>query len=137
MKTVRISLMVLVTLGLLSFAVLAQMSHSKLEVGKKGEIELKQPTKIGNATLEPATYVVQHRVISDRHYVRFQKMELNEMGGLNLEPTFEPTDAGVYACKIEPAPSKFKTTTVLLDHDAQGARITGVEIKGENVVHIF
>ena len=66
MKTVRISLMALVFLGLLSFAVLAQMSHSKLEVGKKGEIELKQPTKIGDTTLEPATYVVQHRVISAR-----------------------------------------------------------------------
>jgi hypothetical protein len=111
------------------------MSHSKLEVGKKGEIELKEPTKIGDATLEPATYVVQHRVISDRHYVRFQK--LVEVPDLNLEPTFEPTDAGVYACKVEPAPSKFKTTTVLLDHDAQGARITKVEVKGENVVHTF
>lgn len=59
------------------------------------------------------------------------------MGGLNLEPTFEPTNAGVYACKLEPASSKFKTTTVLLDHDAQGARIVRVEIKGENVAHLF
>jgi hypothetical protein len=127
--------MMLVSLGLLSFTVIAQTSHSTLHVGKKGEIVLKEPTKIADTTLPPGTYVVQHRVISDRHYVRFQKLE--ESPGLNLEPTFEPTDAGVFACKLESAPSKHKTTTVFIDHDPQGARILKVEIKGEDAFHIF
>jgi hypothetical protein len=117
MKIVRITLTMLVSLGLLSFTVAAQMSHSKLKVGKKGEIVLKEPAKIGDTTLEPATYVVQHRVIGDGHYVRFQK--LVESPGAHMLPTFKPTDAGVFACKLESVPSQFKTTMVLLDHDAR------------------
>lgn len=135
MRIVRPILMMLVSLGLLSFAVIAQTSHSTLHLGKKGEIVLKEPTRIADTTLPPGTYVVQHRVISDRHYVRFQKLE--ESPGHNLEPTFEPTDAGVFACKLEPAPSKLKTTTVFIDHDPQGARILKVGIKGEDAFHIF
>lgn len=135
MKIVQTTLMVLVSLGLLSFTVLAQTSHSKLHVGKKNEIVLKGSTKIADTTLQPGTYVVQHRVIADRHYVRFQKLE--EHPGLNLEPTFEPTDAGVFACKLQPVPSKFKTTTVFIDYDAQGAHILKLAIKGEDAFHIF
>lgn len=141
MKIVRVTLMMLASLSLLSFTVIAQPSHSKLHVGKKGEIVLKEPTKITDATLPPGTYVVQHRVVADRHYVRFQKLE--EHAGVSgeypqdAEPTFEPTDAGVFACKLEPAPSTFKTTTVFIDSDAQGARVLKVEIKGENAFHVF
>jgi hypothetical protein len=137
MKIVRITLTLLASLSLFSLTVIGQTSHSKLHVGKKGEIVLKEPTKIADTTLQPGTYVVQHRVISDRHYVRFQKLEENAMGGLNLEPTFEPTDAGVFACKLEPAASKFKTTAVFIDRGAQGGRIVKVEIKGEDASHIF
>ncbi len=135
MKIVRITLMTLLALVLLSFVLTAQMSHSKLQVGKKGEIVLKEPAKIGDAPLQPGTYVVQHRVIGDRHYVRFQK--LVEYPGSRMLPTSRRTDAGVFACKLEPAPSKFKTTTVLIDHDAQGAHIVKLEVKGENAVHAF
>ena len=135
MKTIRITLMMLLSLGLLSFTVIAQMSYSKLQVGKKHEIVLKEPVKIGDTTLEPATYVVQHRIIGDGHYVRFQ--ELVKYPGSHMLPTFKPTDAGVFACKLEPAPSKFKATTVVLGHDAQGAHIVRLEIKGENAAHVF
>lgn len=134
MRIVRTTLMVLLFLGLLSSTVVAQI-HSKLHVGKKGEIVLKQPTKIGDAILQPGTYVIQHRTIADRHYVRFQKLE--EYPGLNLEPSFEPTDAGVFTCTLKPAPTKFKTTTVFIDNDAQGAHIRKVAIKGEDLFHIF
>ena len=136
-----VTLMTLVSLSLLSSTVIAQTSHSKLHVGRKGEIVLKEPTKIADTILQPGTYVVQHRVIADRHYVRFQKLE--EHPGVmgehpqDVEPTFEPTDAGVFACKLEPALSKFKTTTVIIDHDAQGPRILKLEIKGEDAFHIF
>ena len=129
------------SLSLLSFTGIAQTSHSKLHVGKKGEIVLKAPAKIADTTLQPGSYVVQHRVIGDRHYVRFQKLE--EHPGVvgeypqDAEPTFEATDAGAFACKLEPAPSKVMTTTVFIDHDAQGARIVKVQIKGENAFHVF
>ena len=135
MKIIRFTLMLLVSLDILSVSSIAQISNSKLQVGKRGEIVLKEPARIGDTTLEPGTYVIQHRVIADRHYVRFQKLE--EVPNLDLEPTFEPTDAGTFECKLDPASSKFKTTTVFIDHDAKGAHITKVEIKGENAIHIF
>jgi hypothetical protein len=46
-----------------------------LKVGKKGEITLSQPTKVGDTVLQPDTYVVQHRTSGGEHFVRFVELK--------------------------------------------------------------
>jgi hypothetical protein len=109
-----------------------------LKTGKKGEITLKQATKVGDITLQPGTYVVQHRVSGDNHFVRF--MELKKLQELNVAPesmgwytyTAE-NNAGEIKCRVEPAGTTIDVTTVTEDG---GPRITKVAIKGENVLHV-
>ncbi len=111
-----------------------------LKTGKKGEITLKQPTKVGDTTLQPGTYVVQHRVSGSDHFMRF--MELKKLAELNVAPesmgwytyTAE-NNAGEIKCRPEPAGATADVTTVTLTEN--GGRISKVSIKGENVMHVL
>jgi VCBS repeat-containing protein len=112
-----------------------------LKIGKKGEITLTQPTKVGDTTLQPGTYVVQHRVSGNDHFVRF--IELKKLTDLNLSPetmgwytyTVE-NNAGEIKCRVEPTGTMIEATTVTVAEDG-GPKVTKVAIKGENVVHVL
>jgi hypothetical protein len=134
-KITRITLLVALSLGSLSCTAKGQAAGSKPKAGKKREVVLKESAKIGDTTLEPATYVVQHQVIDERHYVRFQK--LVEYRGAHLLPAFKPVDAGLFQCKLEPVLSKFKTTELFIDQMGKDKYITKLEIKGEDAADIF
>lgn len=112
-----------------------------LKTGKRGEITLKQPTKVGDITLQPDTYVVQHRVSGNDHFVRFVELKQIEVQGAAAgEATYstytEADKAGEVKCSVEPAGQTFGSTSVTITEDGV-ARITKVEIKGENVVHVL
>jgi hypothetical protein len=127
-----------VLLWTVSAAAAPRQKTETLKTGKKGEITLKQPTKVGDITLQPDTYVVQHRVSGDQHFVRF--VELKRLQGLDT-PSGEWTTyteaekAGEIKCSVEPAGRTFESTSVTITEDGV-PRITKVEIKGENVVHV-
>jgi hypothetical protein len=112
-----------------------------LKTGKKGEITLTQATKVGDLTLQPGTYVVQHRVSGDHHFVRF--IELKTLTALDVSPetmgwytyTAE-NNAGEIKCRVEPAGKSIEATTVTVAGDG-GPKITRVAIKGESVVHVL
>src|SRR5512136_675539 len=92
------------------------------KTGKKGEITLTQATKAGDVTLQPGTYVVQHRVSGNDHFVRF--IELKKLQELNVAPesmgwytyTAE-NNAGEIKCRVEPAAAKIEATTVTVATD--------------------
>jgi VCBS repeat-containing protein len=124
-------------------AAAAPGQHDKtMKTGKKGEITLTQPTKIGNLTLQPGTYVVQHRVSGDDHFVRF--MELKKLTELNVVPesmgwytyTAE-NNAGEVKCQVKPAAGTIEATTVTIATDGGTPRITQIAIKGENMLHVL
>lgn len=113
-----------------------------LKTGKKGEITLTQPTKVGDVTLQPGTYVVQHRVSGNDHFVRF--MEMKKLQALNMTPesmgwyTYAQEDnAGEVKCRVESAGATVDATTVTEASDNGNPRITQVAIKGENVLHVL
>jgi hypothetical protein len=135
MKILGITRITLVSLGLLSFTATAQMSPAKMYPGKKHKIVLKESAKLGDKTFAAGTYTFQHQTILGSYYVHFQKLE--EYPGAHMLPKFKPMEAGVFPCKLEPAPSRFKKTTVVIEHDAQGAHITKLEIKGEGAFYVF
>lgn len=113
-----------------------------LKSGKEGEITLTQPTKVGDVTLQPGTYVVQHRVSDKQHFVRF--MQLEKLRELNLTPAAtgwytytKENNAGEIKCRVEPAAATAQETTVTMAMEDGTPRITQVVIKGENDTHIF
>ena len=113
-----------------------------LKTGKKGEITLSQPTKVGDTTLQPDTYVVQHRVSGNDHFVRF--MQLKKLVELNVAPesmgwyTYtQENNVGEIKCRVEPARAPTEATAVTIKTEGGTPRITQVAIKGENVLHVF
>jgi hypothetical protein len=134
-KITRITLPMALSLCFLSCAAKAQTASSRPKAGKKREVILKESAKIGDTKLEPATYVVQHLLIDERHYVRLQK--LVEYRGAHLLPAFKPVDAGLFQCKLEPVLSKFKRTELFIDQVGKDKYITKLEIKGEDAADIF
>lgn len=117
-------------------------THGKtqlIKAGKRGEITLTQPTKVGDKVLQPDTYVVQHRVSGSDHFVRF--VELKQVEGWNgIEGPVTYTEdqkAGEIPCQIEPAANPIKKTTVFTVIENDTPRITKIVLKGENVVHVF
>jgi hypothetical protein len=135
----RTKQMMLITLGclLLSMTTVAMASENhehSLKVGKKGEITLTQPTKVGETVLQPDTYVVQHRTSGDNHFVRFVELKQVKHWDPQTQYTYTEADnAGEIKCRMEPAGAKAEETTVSISGD----RITKVTIKGEDVVHEF
>jgi hypothetical protein len=115
----------LLTLGCLllwtTAAVALDHRESSHGVGKKGEITLTEPTKVGDRVLQPDTYVVQHRLLGGEHFLRF----------VELDP-----DAEV-KCRVEPSASPITETKVYMVRENGLDRITKITIKGEDVVHIF
>jgi hypothetical protein len=124
-------------------AAAAPGQHDKtMNTGKKGEITLTQPTKIGGITLQPGTYVVQHRVSGDDHFVRF--MERKRLQELNVVPesmgwyTYtQENNAGEIRCQAKRAAGTIEATTVTIVTEGGTPRITQVAIKGENVLHVL
>ena len=115
----------------------AQMEHG-LKVGKKGEITLTEPTKLGDKLLAPDTYVVQHRVSHGDHFVRFLELKQVKYSTTEINDTYtEQDNSGEIKCRVEPATGRIQQTTVYTMTDGGVLRITKVAIKGEDVVHVF
>jgi len=142
LKSLLFAVLGCVLLWTVSTAAAPGEKTEKHKCGKKGEITLQQPTKVGDITLEPATYVVQHRISGNDHFVRF--MEIKKLTDLNVAPesagwytyTTE-NNVGEIKCRVEPAGATAEATTVTVATEGGSPRITQIEIKGENVLHVF
>lgn len=122
--------------------VLAQETAHQMKVGKRDDVTLTSVTKVGNLTLQPGHYILQHRVSHGEHAVHF--VNFIPYGG---EPghgrTYYPSGpigishTGEQECKLEPLMAKVEQTRVYLVDEDGAKRITRIEIKGENVAHVF
>lgn len=119
--------------------VLAQETPHQMKVGKRDDITLTSVTKVGSLTLQPGHYIIQHRVSHGEHAMHF----VNFIPYMGRRGAYYPTgpigtsDAGEQMCKLEPLTASAKHTRVFFADENGGKRITKIEIKGENVAHIF
>lgn len=58
---------------LMATPTLVSAQPESIRIGKKGEIELNQPTRVGTALLKTGHYEVQHAVVEGQHYVVFRE----------------------------------------------------------------
>ena len=138
----RIRTLIFSILGCLllwTIAVMADPIHHEraIKVGKKGEITLTRPTKVGGRVLQPGTYVVQHRDSDSEHFVRFLELKEVQRHGARPRTYTEQENAGEIRCSVESSPVPIKATTIYTVTEKGVPRITRVAIKGENYEHLI
>ena len=131
----RVVLFTTMFLLLIGSALTVVAADTVIKVGKKGDIQISQDTKIGDVTLKPGHYQIQHRVSGSDHFVQFTAFKGHD--SVRSWGPASPQNAGEIKCQIEPLVSKAKTTEVLTTKEAGVPRITRVVIQGENVAHVF
>lgn len=108
-----------------------------IKVGKKGDIMFDQETKIGDLTLKPGHYQIQHRVDGSDHVVHFTEFKGMHNGFQNWSGPSGLAHPGEVKCNLETLQAKASQTRVTLDTANGERRITRIEIVGENVAHVF
>jgi hypothetical protein len=116
-------------------AAVASDRDDSFKVGKNGEFTLTRPTEAGDKVLQPGTYVVQHRISGDSHFIRFTELKQGENSKGEQISTYAEQSSAEVRCNLEPPGATAKETTVTIRTEGGGDRITKVSIKGENVVH--
>ena len=139
MKNRKAILVVLAFLILQLWAVaFAQTSTNQTKVGKTDDITLSSTTKVGNLTLQPGHYILQHKSSHGTHAMHF--VSFTPYSGNGKAHTYfgsNRTDVGNVKCKLDPLNAKIKKTQVFLAEENGVKRISRIEIKGENVAHLF
>lgn len=114
-----------------AYATAQETSHhgmpmgQQLKVGKTGEITFSQETRIGDVVLPPGAYRFAHRASGDDHFVKF------------METKGKARDFGEIKCQIEPLTGKVSRTAISMTDEGGTRRITRIEVRGENVAHVF
>jgi hypothetical protein len=78
-----------------------QAQEEELKVGKKQEIAFRVETIVGDVTLAPGRYRIQHRVDGSDHFVRFTSLDKSSGEG-----------APEIKCRLEPLGEKAPKTTI-------------------------
>lgn len=104
----------------------------ELKVGKKGDIEFRAETLVGELQLKPARYQFQHRVEGSDHFVHFTELTKARAG--QGAPKAHP---GEVKCRLEALGEKADRTKVYTRREDGVERLTRVLVAGENVAHVF
>jgi hypothetical protein len=123
-------------------------TEKRLKVGKQDDITLTSVTKLGGFTLYPGHYVLRHKTSDGRHAMHF--VSFVPYGGKQGHGrTYYPagyslpsspmgrSQAAELECKVEPLGARVTRTQVFFVDENGEKRITRIEIKGENVAHLF
>ncbi len=132
-KTMKLAGLLVLALSFLSARTsLARGNENHIIVGKTGVFTLASVTKVGSLTLQPGRYLLQHtEKRSGGHVMHFVRFSPVYHGGI------EPSQRFKQECKVEPLPAKATRTRIFLTRANGEERITRIEIKGENVAHLF
>jgi len=110
-----------------------------LKVGRADDVAFDREIHVGEVTLQPGKYRLQHRVEGEEHFVRFEALTTTTPSAQKLATgmAVPAATAGEVKCRVEPLAAKAKDTTLHLLNEEAGQRLTKVLIRGENVAHVF
>ena len=113
--------------------------EQQLKVGKSDDVSFTKEVRLGEVTLKPGKYRLQHRVEGADHFVHFQALATT-MPSAHKTATgmaVPAGEAGEVKCRLEPLGATVQETTLHLLNEEGGQRLTKVLIRGENVAHGF
>lgn len=117
------------------------MSGADHRTGKIGHVTISVPVKVGNAILPVGDYEVKHVSAQKEHFVEFIRVvEIpNPAWAMRRPPQgtprYERQKIAEANCTLEPMAKKAGKTTVVISSNE--ARLTRLQIKGEDVAHVF
>ena len=117
-----------------------EKAEQALKVGKKGDVEFRVQTVVGELKLNPGRYQLQHRVDGNAHFVHFTEISKGlppghaRVGYGRDAPIAHP---GEVQCRLEPLDKKASKTTIYMVQEGEAGRLTRVLVAGENVAHVF
>lgn len=106
------------------------------KVGKKGDTLFTEPTQIGDVTLKPGHYRFQHRVEGNDHFVSFTELQMSQANHVTGSQ-IGTKKSGEINCRVEPLDKKLTKTAIYSDSSSGVKKVTRIEVKGENVAHVF
>ena len=128
--SIVIGVMLMLMLGMLNLPLLAQHHDAQhkdegmIHVGKKGDMNLSSPLRVGETLLKPGQYQFKHTMENADHEVAFTTTTGKEVARVK--------------CKLEPLGKKAKETALHTSPGTGGERIlTAVQVQGENAKHIL
>jgi hypothetical protein len=141
MKNILLQFAVLGCALLLSISAGAQQK-SVITSSDDDEITLVEPTRAGNLTLQPDTYVLQHHASRGEDFVRFMQVRNSQQLSLTRAYTGWYTDtelikAGDIKCRVQPLAAKAHATTATVDTENGKPRIIQVTIRGKAAIYLF
>lgn len=111
----------------------------EVRVGKSADVAFAREVRVGDVTLKPGKYRLQHRVDGEEHFVRFEALATTAPSSQKTaEGLAVPAGrVGEVKCQLEPLPDKIDATKLYLLNEESGQRLMKVVIRGENVAHVF
>lgn len=104
------------------------------KAGSKAEIWLPVKTRFSGFALPAGQYLLQHRMDGSDHTMTFIQLR---SGGSLLSPASHKLMPVRVRCSLEPLPAKASQTAFYSVAEGDASRAMRLEIKGENVAHIF
>lgn len=110
-------------------------SHGVMKLGKGATISVSDTTSMGGLVLKPGIYSVRYEWDGNQHYMELTRTSAMEPG----EPysQYSAQRVGKVKCELEPAGDRIKDTAVVIDNSNGERRVSKLEVRGENVVHVF
>jgi len=105
------------------------------QVSQKGILHIDNPVKVGDKTLTPGMYVVQHLKEGQDHVLVFKNLPMDyaRQKQIFMPGKDDPgTEVARVNCKVEPVAKKYGRTKLILRTNAAGDKeIAEVQVKGE------
>ena len=142
-RTTRLTVMGIALIAFLAaFAVPLYAQHGDtLTVGKKGELHITSPVRVGNTLLKAGMYQLQHVIEGEDHVVIFRRIimsEPNEKGHRLIHVAGIGEEVARVKCQIQPVDKKWKNTKLILHTNTAGEKeVAEVQVAGEKVKHTF
>jgi hypothetical protein len=114
----------------------SQTDH--LKVGKTGELTLAQQTTVGNTVLPAGDYEIHYRHSAAGHYMEFSQVSgIIAVSGRVGGSGYEYRVIATVPCKVDPLMATVRQTSATILKNPAGTHLSALEIRGENVEHMF
>ena len=110
----------------------AASREQKVKVGKTVDVTFRGAMIVGDVMFAPGTYELQHRGHGTAHFMRFEALTRTVKG--HMLPSGRVYEL---ACQLVTLPRTSRKTTLQIVSEDAGQRLRRLEIRGENVAHVF
>ncbi len=98
----------------------------EMDVSKQGQWTFSTDHKVGDQTLKPGDYKVNHRARGSDHFIHFTPVDNSSA------EVIVPVE-----CKLEPSGKKMKESRALIVTEAGMKRIVNLKVRGNNAAFVF